>query len=276
MVVGRVHVGDDDLAHLAARAGDEHDPPAVGDGLGHRPAGPDRLVVGVGVDGHQGRDVGRGAVGRSWPDASASPAVPSPRTPPIGPRRERDVHARTGAIRTPRPSDGTSGLDRPARDDPRRPRDRRRRSPPLFAFQRSTVVRSRPATAGTRGPLRPQRRLRRVRRGLHAVGPGPARRRPPDRPAQRRTTRYELVDVIGRAPARRRRPRGRRGPRSGATRCSSSTRPVRAATPAVAARTLPHPLAMQLGPYQRPRATSTRCPASTRWSRSGAASRWCR
>ena len=63
MVVGRVHVGDDDLAELAARARDEHDTMAGGDGLGHGPTGADRLVVGVGVDGHQGRAMARG-VGR--------------------------------------------------------------------------------------------------------------------------------------------------------------------------------------------------------------------
>ena len=40
------------------------------DGLGHRPAGPDRLVVGVGVDGHQGRAVARGVGGHGL-DASA-------------------------------------------------------------------------------------------------------------------------------------------------------------------------------------------------------------
>ena len=61
VVVGRVHLGDDDLAQLAAGAGHEDDAMAVGDGLGHRPAGPDRLVVGVGVDGHQGRPIGAGA-----------------------------------------------------------------------------------------------------------------------------------------------------------------------------------------------------------------------
>ena len=65
VVVGRVEVGDHDLAHLAARAGHEHDALALGDGLGHRPAGPDRLVVGMGMDGHQGRDVGCGGRRRS-------------------------------------------------------------------------------------------------------------------------------------------------------------------------------------------------------------------
>ena len=59
VVVGRVHVGDDDLAELAARAGHEHDAVPGLDGLGHRAAGPDRLVVGVGVDGHQGRAMAR-------------------------------------------------------------------------------------------------------------------------------------------------------------------------------------------------------------------------
>ncbi len=70
MVLGRVHVRDDDLAHLAAGAGDEDDAMPGGDGLGHRAAGADRLVVGVGVDGHEGGSVGaarvarRGVVGR--------------------------------------------------------------------------------------------------------------------------------------------------------------------------------------------------------------------
>ena len=58
VVVGRVHLRDDDLALLAARAGHEHDSPAGGDGLGHRAARPDRLVVGVGVDGHEGGSMG--------------------------------------------------------------------------------------------------------------------------------------------------------------------------------------------------------------------------
>ena len=58
MVLGRVHLGDDDLALLAAGAGDEDDPVAGVDGLDHRPARPDGLVVGVGVDGHEGRPVG--------------------------------------------------------------------------------------------------------------------------------------------------------------------------------------------------------------------------
>ena len=56
-------VRDDDLAHLAARAGDEDDPMAGRDGLGHRAAGPDRLVVGVGVDGHQGGAMGAARIG---------------------------------------------------------------------------------------------------------------------------------------------------------------------------------------------------------------------
>ena len=55
MVVRRVHVLDDDLAQLAAGAGDEDDPVTGLDGLGHRPAGADRLVVGMSVDGHEGQ-----------------------------------------------------------------------------------------------------------------------------------------------------------------------------------------------------------------------------
>ena len=54
VVVGRVHVGDDDLAHLAAGAGDEHDATAGADGRAPSAAGADRLVVRMGVDGHQG------------------------------------------------------------------------------------------------------------------------------------------------------------------------------------------------------------------------------
>ncbi len=60
MVVGRVHVGDDDLAELAAGAGHEDDAMAVRDGLGHHPAGPDGLVVWVGMDGHEGQGAGLG------------------------------------------------------------------------------------------------------------------------------------------------------------------------------------------------------------------------
>ena len=75
MVVGRVHVRHDDLAHLAAGARDEDDAAALGDRLGHRPAGADRLVIGVGVDGHEGRDVdggrGRGHGVSHAADASA-------------------------------------------------------------------------------------------------------------------------------------------------------------------------------------------------------------
>ena len=55
MVVRRVHVRDDDLAELAAGTGHQDHPMPVGDGPGHAAAGPDRLVIGVGVDGHQGQ-----------------------------------------------------------------------------------------------------------------------------------------------------------------------------------------------------------------------------
>ena len=75
MVVGRVHLGHDDLAELAARARDEHDAMACGDGLGHGPTGADRLVVRVGVDGHQGRAMARG-VGRHGVPMLAHPARP--------------------------------------------------------------------------------------------------------------------------------------------------------------------------------------------------------
>ena len=106
MVLGRVHLRDDDLALLAAGAGDEDDAMAVGDGLGHRPARADRLVVGVGMDGHEGgpmrgpgrrrargslrcRIIGRCYRGREAarrpsggryhrPHARRSPRVPSP------------------------------------------------------------------------------------------------------------------------------------------------------------------------------------------------------
>ena len=72
VVVRRVHLGDDDLAELAAGAGHEDDAMAGRDRLGHRPAGPDRLVVGVGVDGHQGRAMRPRVVGgHGHRDASA-------------------------------------------------------------------------------------------------------------------------------------------------------------------------------------------------------------
>ena len=55
--------------------GDEHDAMARGDGLGHGPTGADRLVVRVGVDGHQGRAMARG-VGRHGVPMLAHPARP--------------------------------------------------------------------------------------------------------------------------------------------------------------------------------------------------------
>jgi len=64
VVGGRVHLGDDDLAHLAARAGDEHDPAAVLYGLGHRASRSDRLIVGMGMDGHERQRAGSGRIGR--------------------------------------------------------------------------------------------------------------------------------------------------------------------------------------------------------------------
>ena len=58
VVLRGVQLGDHDLAHLAAGAGDEDDATTLGDGLRHRAAGPDGLVVGVGMDGHESGDVG--------------------------------------------------------------------------------------------------------------------------------------------------------------------------------------------------------------------------
>ena len=83
VVLGRVHLGDDDLALLAARAGDEHDPPAVADRSGHRPAGADRLVVGMGVDGHERESVvgfGRGRRGGVGHVPIVARAAPEPST----------------------------------------------------------------------------------------------------------------------------------------------------------------------------------------------------
>ena len=64
-----LQLGDQDLAHLAAGAGHQGDPAALGDVLRHRGALADRLVVGVGVDEQQalvGGVVMRGRVrGRS-------------------------------------------------------------------------------------------------------------------------------------------------------------------------------------------------------------------
>ena len=94
MVVGRVHLLHDDLAHLAAGAGDDDDAVAGLDGLGHRAAGADRLVVGVGMDRHERESVrvghGRHGIGAGhrgvtdrWQDArrerSISPRRPRPR-----------------------------------------------------------------------------------------------------------------------------------------------------------------------------------------------------
>ena len=77
VVVGRVHVRDDDLAQLAAGARHEdHAMPGL-DGLGHRPAGPDGLVVGMGVDGHEGRAMARGRRS-SWSRMLAQPGTSGP------------------------------------------------------------------------------------------------------------------------------------------------------------------------------------------------------
>ena len=59
VVVGRVQVRDDDLAHLAPGPGHDHDPMTVRHRLGERAAHADGLVVGVGVDRHQRVVVGR-------------------------------------------------------------------------------------------------------------------------------------------------------------------------------------------------------------------------
>ena len=61
--------GDEDLAHLAGRAGHQRDPAAVGDVLRHRRALADRLVVGVGVHEHQALVGGHGASLVSGSDA---------------------------------------------------------------------------------------------------------------------------------------------------------------------------------------------------------------
>ena len=78
MVVRRVELGDDDLAQLAACPGDEHDPATRGDGLRHRAAAADRLVVGVGMDRHEGGDVRRAGFGRHGADATAGTGRRSP------------------------------------------------------------------------------------------------------------------------------------------------------------------------------------------------------
>ena len=70
VVVGRVHVRNDDLAELAARPGHEDHAMSGLRGLGHRAAGPDGLVVGMGVDVHERRAMARG-VCRHGRDASA-------------------------------------------------------------------------------------------------------------------------------------------------------------------------------------------------------------
>ncbi len=53
MIVGSVELRHDDLPLLAARAGHEDDAVTLRDGLGHDPGRADRLVVGMGVDGHE-------------------------------------------------------------------------------------------------------------------------------------------------------------------------------------------------------------------------------
>jgi hypothetical protein len=55
VVLGGVEVGHHDVALLAARARDDDDAAALGDGAGERAAHADRLVVGMRVNGHQGQ-----------------------------------------------------------------------------------------------------------------------------------------------------------------------------------------------------------------------------
>ncbi len=75
MVVGGVHLGEDDLAHLAASAGDQDDPVAVGHGLRHHASGADGLVVGMGMDGHQGGAVVRRSFVRHGQPMLAQPVL---------------------------------------------------------------------------------------------------------------------------------------------------------------------------------------------------------
>jgi len=70
MVVRRVHVRHDDLAELTACPGDENDAMTRLDGLRHRAAGSDGLVVRMGVHGHERRTMRFGGV-RHVPDAIA-------------------------------------------------------------------------------------------------------------------------------------------------------------------------------------------------------------
>ena len=79
MVVRRVELRDDDLAQLAACPGDEHDAATRGDGLRHRAAAADRLVVRVGMDAHERRDVGGRMVDRHLGDASVTVRICSAR-----------------------------------------------------------------------------------------------------------------------------------------------------------------------------------------------------
>ena len=116
VVVLRVHVRHDDLAELAARAGHQHDSPAIRDRPGHRPAGPDRLVVGVGVDGHQRRAMdGRGRVfglvGHASNASAMCPGAPG--------RRYFRMPRRGTPSRAPVPLDTASCAPvRPARTQP--------------------------------------------------------------------------------------------------------------------------------------------------------------
>ena len=79
MVVRRVELRHDDLTHLAAGAGHQDHAVAVGDGLGHRAAGADGLVVGMRVHGHQGEGTG-GGLGRLV-DHGLHPSAVADRTP---------------------------------------------------------------------------------------------------------------------------------------------------------------------------------------------------
>ena len=171
VVVGRVHVGDDDLAHLAARAGDEDDAQARGHGLGHRAAGPDRLVVGVGVDGHERRDVGRSA----WRGCYRGRASSEPRGRTFGGRGPGtciDAPVSSDNGRSPMVPPGTparrarplaSGHDRKHRaSPPRRLQPLRYRHEPDGPAGRGSARRR------SEGPA--DGRVRRVRRGLRPVG----------------------------------------------------------------------------------------------------------